>query len=50
MCLVFLRFRHGFYVTDDALVNIEYRKLVQDSDYTFDGFSLGFTIGFNFSY
>ncbi|MFO1368341.1 MAG: porin family protein [Marinagarivorans sp.] len=36
----------GFYVTDDALVNIEYRKLVQDSDYTFDGFSLGFTIGF----
>lgn len=36
----------GFYVTDDALVNIEYRKLVQDSDYTFGGFSLGFTLGF----
>ncbi len=36
----------GFYVADNALVNLEYRKLVQDSDYTFDGFSLGFTIGF----
>ncbi|HEY6527169.1 MAG TPA: porin family protein [Cellvibrionaceae bacterium] len=36
----------GFYVADDVLVNLEYRKLVQDSDFKFDGFSLGFTIGF----
>lgn len=36
----------GFFVTDNALVNLEYRKLVQDSDFRFDGFSLGFTLGF----
>ncbi len=36
----------GFFVTDNALVNLEFRNLVQDSDYKFQGFSLGFTIGF----
>jgi opacity protein-like surface antigen len=36
----------AFYVTESALVNMEFRNLVQDGDYKFQGFSLGFTLGF----
>jgi opacity protein-like surface antigen len=36
----------GFFVTDYALVNLEYRNLVQDGDYKFQGYSVGFTLSF----
>ena len=36
----------GFFVAENALVNLEFRKLVQDGDYKFQGLSLGFTMGF----
>jgi opacity protein-like surface antigen len=36
----------GFFIADSAVVNIEYRSLVQEDDYKFTGFSLGFDISF----
>lgn len=36
----------AFYVTESALVNMEFRNLVQDGDYKLQGFSLGFTLDF----
>jgi opacity protein-like surface antigen len=36
----------GFYVTESALVNLEFRNLVQEDDYKFQGFSAGFTLSF----
>lgn len=36
----------GFFVADTAQVTLEYRTLVQDGDYEFQGYSIGFTLGF----
>ena len=36
----------GFFIADSAVVNIEYSSLVQEDDYKFTGFSLGFDISF----
>lgn len=36
----------GFQVNDATAVNIEYRKLAQQDDFTFSGFNIGFDIAF----
>lgn len=36
----------GFQLSTSSVINIEYRRLVQDSDYRFSGFSVGFDIAF----